>query len=710
MSLITVSKQSFICAFLLFTFVSLIALSATDVLAGQDEFQIGDIVEFRFLGDTVQGEVIGFTGTGWPTIQFDHNGRSTERFYPPSRLTLVEAADDIAGGEDETTGKSEMRTWADTTGTFTIKAKLLSNKNGKIELEKEDGRVVTLPLIKLSEPDQAFIKNLEKQASIENPFAGGEMKAKPKSTVNNRARNRSPGRSPTASASSVNAIMPEANSNEIVLLDKGWNVEPDAAAMVATADKTIAINTEFTKHKFHNRRSGTSLSADKRFMATAISNPFENDSEIVVTDLEAGKSRPPLRIGLKEASILAISPDGTKAVTYKKGRGRDPGVMDFWTLGDQAKQTASWHTGSGFDRVGLAPVSGRFLDESRLLTFGRRVILWDCQTAAALYSFAILESTKPALSANGKQFAVASGKSVFIVNTNDGKVTGKIDPPSASQVLAFSQDGQFLAGIDSGTGEIWVWDLASNELARQLSAPPSSVKSMYWVGDKYLLINDTNLMDVELRTAVWKYRPSGGSIISANDGRFWFVGKSKMTPLSLPHKNFDDQTAQFDPDDLLVLKPGSEVSIQLDVPFAPSEQKAIRDKLVEMLQANEVAVRNDADLKLVLKITQGKQETAEMSSIMDPFGRRGTESIKYTPNIASVALTKDGVEFWGKGRRFGPGGIINMRSGESAQAAANRLCQPDAGFFKSIQMPKYISQFPNGKPLGESQINEQGVQ
>ena len=115
------------------------------------------------------------------------------------------------------------------------------------------------------------------------------------------------------------------------------------------------------------------------------------------------------------------------------------------------------------------------------------------------------------------------------------------------------------------------------------------------------------------------------------------------------------------------------------------------------------------NLQLVFKIVKGEPQKAEMSSITDPFGRRGTESIKYTPQIGSVTLVKNGNRVWQKSRQFGPMGMIQLKRGESAQAAAKRLCKPDPSFFESIALPKYIGQLPGGKPLGRSKISEQGV-
>ncbi|MDA9352842.1 hypothetical protein N9R03_00165 [bacterium] len=53
--------------------------------------------------------------------------------------------------------------------------------------------------------------------------------------------------------------------------------------------------------------------------------------------------------------------------------------------------------------------------------------------------------------------------------------------------------------------------------------------------------------------------------------------------------------------------------------------------------------------------------------------------------------------------------MIQLKRGESAQAAAKRLCKPSPSFFESVRIPKYIGQLPGGKPLGQSTISENGI-
>jgi len=44
-------------------------------------------------------------------------------------------------------------------GKFSVDAELLDYKDGAVRLKKEDGHIVVLPAEKLSEPDQAYLRD-----------------------------------------------------------------------------------------------------------------------------------------------------------------------------------------------------------------------------------------------------------------------------------------------------------------------------------------------------------------------------------------------------------------------------------------------------------------------------------------------------------------------------------------------------------------------
>lgn len=698
-------------AFLVSVLASVLALAAfapSDICAQEAKgakgnvLHVGDLVEVDLGGKKQQSRIIKIDEHR-VYCEVELGPTTTEFPFPHDWVTLIESAAPDSNSDGKNGLTSQMRSWTDVTGSFTVKAKMLGNKNGKIELEKEDGRVITLPAVKLSEKDQAYLKELAKAAAAEadenNPFAGGTKRSGSKSKAG-------------AESGSANqpAIVPEV-ANSIILSDSGWKVKPDPGTSSSAAkNKIINFSTTMTKHAFHNSVT-PSMGPGSGVMGVSISNPFEKKIDILAIDLESGKAGKPASIGTKEAKLFAISGDGKTAVTLKEGRGSSNGSMDFWSLaGGVANNTASWKTKGFHDRSGFSPKTGRFIAPSRLLTFGSEVALWDCETAAALYSFAAPKGSTPIVSPGGNQLAVASSNSIFFVNIKDGEVLGAIDLPQPVQRLAYSENGRFVAGLSSATGEIWVWDLTTQNLVRQFSAPGGSGSSIRWCGNKYVLINGTDLMDVELRATVWKYTSSGGRIVDAEDGQTWFVTKSKVTPITLPHRNLDDKTAKFDPDELLLLKPGSEVSIKLDTGFSPSEEREIRQKLTTALNNRNINVVEGADLEVVGTVTQLKRKSVEVSSFFDPFGRRGgSEKISYTPHSGTLYLVKDGEKLWGKSRYFGPGGVIHSNRGESTQQAANRMCKPHPSFFTTMKFPQYIGLLPSG-PLGKSSITAQGVQ
>lgn len=62
--------------------------------------------------------------------------------------------------------KSDLRTWSDKTGRFKMEATFVSEENGSVKLLRKDGKQAVIPLDKLSEADQAFVK----KTLDENPF------------------------------------------------------------------------------------------------------------------------------------------------------------------------------------------------------------------------------------------------------------------------------------------------------------------------------------------------------------------------------------------------------------------------------------------------------------------------------------------------------------------------------------------------------------
>ncbi len=97
-------------------------------------------------------------------------GKSKEANLParnePAELQAVQAGgvaeqrgpkNDRLTDNREKAREDEFRTWRDTTGKFKVEAAFIDFRDGKVQLTKEDGSIVNVPVQKLSENDQKYV-------------------------------------------------------------------------------------------------------------------------------------------------------------------------------------------------------------------------------------------------------------------------------------------------------------------------------------------------------------------------------------------------------------------------------------------------------------------------------------------------------------------------------------------------------------------------
>lgn len=71
------------------------------------------------------------------------------------------------------------RTWTDSSGTRTIEAEFVEFKDGSVQLRREDGTIVPVPIDKLSAADQEFVRKAGGQPREEQPDAGAKTPRQP---------------------------------------------------------------------------------------------------------------------------------------------------------------------------------------------------------------------------------------------------------------------------------------------------------------------------------------------------------------------------------------------------------------------------------------------------------------------------------------------------------------------------------------------------
>jgi hypothetical protein len=85
---------------------------------------------------------------------------------PKASLLAVVWFTVIATGPQRALAADEVRTWRDSTGKFQIRATLVKQEAGAVHLKRDDGRLITVPIDRLSKEDRVHLESLRKP----NPF------------------------------------------------------------------------------------------------------------------------------------------------------------------------------------------------------------------------------------------------------------------------------------------------------------------------------------------------------------------------------------------------------------------------------------------------------------------------------------------------------------------------------------------------------------
>lgn len=89
--------------------------------------------------------------------------------------------------------QADLRTWTDSTGSFSVKAEFSGMSGSNVQLRREDGKIIKVPLARLSEADQAYVQKIraspkhnfdEKVSSYVHPNFCAAVVVHPKQIVN----------------------------------------------------------------------------------------------------------------------------------------------------------------------------------------------------------------------------------------------------------------------------------------------------------------------------------------------------------------------------------------------------------------------------------------------------------------------------------------------------------------------------------------------
>jgi hypothetical protein len=695
--------------------------------AETESLKPGDKVELDWGGKTVTAEVVERSRLGWYKVKFDWNGSEVSPTLPPTKVRALGGAPKT--DEDAPAVKAQpSRKWKDGSGKFELDASFVGKDGENIQLKRADGKVIQVPLHKLSQEDRAYIESLIPPAAAAepvNPFETAEV-VKP-------AR-------PVKPAKLVAAVVKgefdrEADYEGMQELGAQWvpakAFVPDPLVRLAPpADgKTVVLagaGQAAKREDFFENPQGIHLSAGGGSAVVVYVNAppgGERRVRIVRCDLTtmkfAGEIDEPLAgtpVDLSpSAALLACLPE------HFVPQGQQP-MIEIVRLGEKGLTTVRrWNMGEHsewakrFEKLW-------FIGDDKLLTasaWGGNIVLWDIDKAKALWQLKVAGNQTPVLSANRKQFAAWLDGGVGVFDATTGETLARFEAQGENgSLLAFSPDGQKIASASGRTAR--VWDIATGKQLHEVWFPkPMAAKSLDWAGDD-LLVDRSYLVDLEKRIVLWQYElptPKHEAIATMVGGVYWVLaggGKSpyQLAGLTLPESAASQKADSLTTDGVLAIKPGAAVQIKINVPGAtPDEVQQVTKALVAEVQANGLKLFPDAPITIECSIVDGGQETVNYRRFgfgpigpFGPFGRDNGDEATVNKKLSVLSIKENGNELWVASGHYGAPFQVRQKDGQTIQEAVNEQKGNPVQFFLHVKLPKYVARHEVDGTYGKSKL------
>lgn len=618
----------------------------------------------------------------------------------------------------------EVRTWTDSTGDFTIRAKFVSVKDGVVTLQEQDGSSLEIELKKLSAGDQKYVAERHKASS--NPF----RKTSPSPFRKKGARTR-----PEPGGGDATAGAP-AGEGRVVTPD--WSDVRTVAVAPASTEWKIAVEPAPTpaaparlrpaplppKTNFFEGSKGLVINAagTRAAVGYAGGNPGQpQQSRVVLCDLEHGKI---VGMGATPGAYvpLALDDEGSHVLvrTDEFGPGKHD-RLEMWSVGKSGiTRETVWvpYEGATGANGGDRDVRwAAFLDGKRLATVSEagKLVVWQVEPLKPLYTLGLQSGCTPGLSPDRKLMAIAMPKEIGVLDVGEGDMLALQPAPfpnMAWTTFAFSASGKRLA-CQVFVNKIFTYEVTDGSKVREIPLMGLNPQQpVIWPDEDHLLVGGHTLIDLDSQVRLWQYL--GNERVAMANGLCWFevaAGQNQggaLVPAKLPQNGVKETLARAlrDPN-FFILKPGSSVAIEVtSIPDASRGDDVIKG-LTESLAKNDVRVEPGSPLVVQASIEQGKEEEITYRTIGRGFQR---DRFKVRPWIGRVKFVYQGKVAWETSASTVPMfEIAHLNKDESLQDHVRKFERPNYAFFGHLELPKLLTR-PTGQPtLGTSQVTLAGV-
>ena len=719
------------------------------VLAEQNKtnFKVGDRVEVKQFDQWKPGKVVSidkqFGGrlevrldesdlpANFPKDMREH--ARTKNVDPSEVRRAARPAPKVAAAN-----ANPLRKWTDRSNKFNIEARFEGIDGDNVKLIKADGKRIEVPLAKLSDNDATYAREQAKKVD-ENPFKEAPATDEPGNSDHADETPETPAKKGIWKG--VKLVKPQTF--------KAWTFKPSVAAPAAggvppaEVDLQVALGDIPGSKKFFEKAEGIHPANDgTHIIVGRRQGNVGPEASSYLQIIDAGKQTAGELIALPESSILLDVDTETSQVMFRPeifGFGKNNVLTTAKLEGDKLTTVERWEPYGDEESEPKRDIeSAWFLGTNRILTHNRNgdtLTIWDKEHLKALTNIPVHPAgeLKITLSPDRTLLAVIMKEGIAIIDLATGKHVGTIPNGGREyRCVSFQADNSHLAGLSKDS--VAVWDLATGKETRVFSVIPNVFDpKLAWAND-FLLVDNRYLYDADHRVLLWDYQSRMGQKPDGmvRNGRLYSVQKgddrseSMFISTAVPHTAALEMAKSLpSADELLVVKPGDEVAIEVDIDPAvavPDDVKKaletsirgseraggdgkvvflnqnravgdlVRQALSASLEAAGLKVVDHADLVVKAVCKTQPQQTIRIN-VDRRFPVRPTDIVErtITPHASSLEMTLKGETLMTRGYVARPGGLIVVNEGETLDQCLQRLTQPNLHVFSDAKFSGYLA-------------------
>jgi len=675
-----------------------------------DDYQPGDLIEVLFLNKWTPAVVIETDKRGNVLAEYEFISL-TRKVFPPAEVRAAYESGAILRG----------RMWTDTSGKFRTKAALLTvNDDESITIRKPDMTEVKMPLANLSDADKAFVKKLKKEAGLKvmtgpeppplEDFGGGVF---------------------GSYAVPFNASDP----NQRVALS------PDPLpSYLKMKQGGVAFGLDDDRDKLG---AVLPLGGPDCWILAALENesPWEKSlpTRLLWVSLTKQKVEKKQLLPAGEA-VLDYHPPSRRLLTFASLRvegehhWNGKPVLTLWEASpteEKVKPIVRWNADSG-DRGHHEPWA-RIIDANTVLQRykNQEYVAWDVSAKGIKYRIAQESFFAPlaVLSGGRRYLFLPEDNGVRVMEAATGNLLLGLPTKNGASGVAVSEDGRKAAVLEDF--ELVVWDLTDPQAepqrfeAQAIGTPFTA--DLAFVGDQRIMSDrgwagGNVLFSMKTKIALWNYHYDGHAVHEDKGRRMREIVDRHLVyaatvqsgsqrglavgAVQLPGPRVDEIEAVTTYESLLVIKPGTEVSLSV----ATGQYDAqVRRALETEITKNGWILSDTANITITAKMGQSETQTVTYGS-GGFFGRsQNSETVSVTPFYSSLVIKVGEVVAWQGGTSTGAPPMIWLREGQTAQGEINKWQNPQPGFFDTVDIPDKIIDPAKRNGLGTTEVTNRGL-